>query len=72
VNEEPFDRLPDEIRVSLAEFAAVVTGLEGVLRDLVATGDRDAAARIDTLIGRMGRWAWPLLGELDEGQGYDE
>jgi hypothetical protein len=67
---EPLDRLPEEVRVALAEFAHVIGGLEAILLSLQAAG-RDEARGLDELIGRMSRWAWPLLGELDEGEGYD-
>jgi hypothetical protein len=72
VSDDPLDRLPDEVRAPLADFSDVVSGLERVLRDLRALGQDGAAAALDQLIGRMARWAWPLLGDLDEDQGYDE
>jgi hypothetical protein len=55
------EELPESITVSLDEIRAVVGGLEEV----------ETAQQLDRLIGRMTRWVWDLLGELDDDEGYD-
>lgn len=69
---EPLDRLPDEVPVPLAEARGVIVALDQLMEELRASGHVDAASRIDGVIGRMTRWVWPLLGELDHEDGYDE
>jgi hypothetical protein len=71
MSDEPLDRLPDEVRVPLAEFGDVFGMLEDLLVDLRRSGRVAQAETLDSVLGRMSRWAWPLLGELDEGEGYD-
>jgi len=65
---EPLDRLPDEVGVPLREIGDVVTLLEDLLADLRAAGRGAEADCLDAVLGRMSRWVWPLLGELDEGE----
>jgi hypothetical protein len=69
---EPLDRLPDEVCVPLGEIGDVVAALEDLLADMRATGNVAGAGRIDAVLARISRWVWPLLGDLDEGEGYDE
>ena len=70
---EPFHRLPDEITVPLAELRGVVVELDDLLDEFRTVGaTAEQAARFDEAIGRMTRWASPLLRELDEEDGYDE
>jgi hypothetical protein len=66
------DRLPDPVRVPLAELASVVAALERVLEHVDRAGDGVSVEALDEVIGRMARWAWPLLPEIDEEDGYDE
>ena len=72
MSDEPLDRLPDEVRVPLSDFGDVVTELEALLVGLQAAGRRDDSVRLDAVLGRMSRWVWPLLGELDDGEGYHD
>jgi hypothetical protein len=65
---EPLDRLPEEVRVPLSEVTAVMGALEDLLVDLRDAGHAAEADRVDAVLGRMSRWVWPLLGELDEGE----
>jgi len=30
-----------------------------------------SAGDLDAVVGRMTRWVWPFLGELDQGEDYD-
>jgi hypothetical protein len=69
---EPLDRLPEDVSVPLEEARAVIVALDQLMEELRASGHLDAAMRIDDVIGRMTRWVWPLLGELDREDGYDE
>ena len=71
--DEPFARLPDDVTVSLDNVRAVIEDLEEVLEQLRRSSDnRVTAALLDAAIGRMTRWIWPLLGELDEEDRYDD
>jgi hypothetical protein len=73
VADEPFARLPDDVTVTLAEVTAVIEGLEDVLDALHHSSiDHATADLLDAAIGRMTRWGWPLLGELDARDGYDD
>jgi hypothetical protein len=70
---KPFHRLPDEISVPLAELRGVVVELDELLDEFRRAGvPAEQADRFDRAIGRMTRWAWPLLRELDQEDGYDE
>ncbi len=46
-------------------------GLEECLERMVDIEEVETAQQIDRLIGRMTRWVWDLLGELDDDEGYD-
>lgn len=64
---DPLDRLPDEVTVSLEEVRATLNELEAVLAELRRQRPESAlAGAVDDVIGRMTRWVWPVLGELDE------
>ncbi len=65
------EELPESITVSLDEIRAVVGGLEECLERMVDIEEVETAQQIDRLIGRMTRWVWDLLGELDDDEGYD-
>ena len=70
--DQPSHEMPDEVAVALAELAGVIGDLELILRELhEASDDRGLADSVEAVIGRMTRWIWPLLGELDEEDGYD-
>ncbi len=65
--------LPDEIVVPLAEAIAVVTALERHLEWLAELGDDRGIDAVDAVLGRITRWVWPLLRDLDDEDGrYDE
>lgn len=52
--------------MTLVEVAAVMTQLEEVVDALADDpGTARVAARVDDAIGRMSRWIWPVLGDLD-------
>ncbi len=69
----PFHQLPEEVTIPQAELRAVMVLLEQLLELLEWLSDaEDQASDPDRAIGRMTRWMWPLLGELDEGGDYDE
>ena len=62
--------MPDEVTVALAELAGVIAELELILRGLHESPDvRGLAESVEAVLGRMTRWIWPLLGELDEEKG---
>lgn len=64
--------LPDEIAVPLNEAIAVVTALERHLERLLELGDVVGAETVDAVLGRITRWVWPLLRDLDDEDGkYD-
>jgi hypothetical protein len=70
---QPFHRLPDQITVPLAELRDVIAKLENLLEYLRRTSRTGRNAdTLDEVIGRMVRWIWPLLDELDQDHGYDE
>jgi hypothetical protein len=64
-------RMPDEVTVALTDLASVMFELERILQALSDRGTPDIADAVDAVIGRMTRWIWPLLGELDEEDAYD-
>ena len=64
--------LPDEVSVPLNEAIAVVTALERHLERLSELGDVVGMEAVDTVLGRITRWVWPLLRDLDDEDGrYD-
>jgi hypothetical protein len=63
--------MPDEVTVPLTELARVMFELERILVALSDRGAPDLADLVEEVIGRMTRWIWPLLGELDDEDGYD-
>ena len=70
--DEPLHQMPDVIPVALPELAGVIAELEQILRGLHEVSDDQAIAdSVEVVIGRMTRWIWPLLGELDREDGYD-
>ena len=70
---QPFQRLPDDVTVPVAELRAVIGLLEHLLEWLeqLPTAEQQASD-LDSAIGRMVRWIWPLLRELDDEDDYDE
>jgi len=67
VDHDPFHRLPDEVTVPVAELRVAISGLEATLDTLLLVrDDAELAGRLDTVIGLMSRWLWPLLRELDD------
>ncbi len=72
VSDEFRQELPDEIVVPLDEAIAVVTALERHLERLSELGDDVGREAIDAVLGRITRWVWPLLRDLDDEDGrYD-
>jgi hypothetical protein len=65
------ERLPDPVEVSLSEVGAVISELDRLFRAAALDGHRDIARALDEVVGRMTRWVWPLLGELDDAENYD-
>ena len=57
---------PDHVLVATDQVRVVIVELEAVLDELQGLG-LALAERIDMVIGRIVRWVWPLLGEMDEG-----
>lgn len=55
-------RLPEAVTVPLTEIRWVVIRLEEMASRAVQPMARD----LDTVIGRIVRWVWPLLGDLDD------
>lgn len=66
------EELPDPVTVPFAEVRGVISRLEHELERLAGAGDSDGARALDEVIGRMTRWVWGLLGELDQEEGYDD
>lgn len=60
------ENLPDPVEVPLEEVSAVISELDRILHLTEVAGDVEMARSLDTVVGRMTRWVWPLLGELDE------
>ena len=66
------EELPSEAVVPLEEARQVVTALERHLESLREGGDRVGAELVDAVLGRITRWVWPYLRDLDhEEDGYD-
>ena len=63
---EPFYRLPDAVAVPVADVADAIVRLDDVVDELEGRSDRALADRVDLVIGRMTRWLWPLLQDLDD------
>lgn len=58
--------LPDPVEVPLAEVSTVISELDRLLHLAEVAGDVETARSLDTVVGRMTRWVWPPLDELDE------
>ena len=71
---DPLHRLPDHVTVSITELRAAISDLEDLLDTLDGPDSLElgSAHLLDRVIGRMTRWIWPLLEELDREDGYDE
>jgi hypothetical protein len=54
----------------LAEVSAAISDLDRLLHMAEVDGHLEIARSLDAVVGRMTRWVWPLLNELDEG--YDD
>lgn len=65
------ENLPDPVAVPLDEVSAAISDLDRLLNRAMARGEHDLAQDIDFVVGRMTRWVWPLLRELDEDDDYD-
>lgn len=64
--QEPLHRLPDDVIVPLGEIRWVVQRLEQMAGDLERRSRlRDLDAGLEEIIGRIVRWLWRLLDELD-------
>jgi len=64
---QPFHRLPEDVTVPISELRDVMESLEDVLDALHQVHSLGPQAdTLDSAIGRMVRWIWPLLRELDE------
>jgi hypothetical protein len=63
--------LPDPVEVPLRELGAALSELDQLLQVAVSGGHDHIARILDDVVGRMTRWVWPLLGELDRDEGYD-
>lgn len=73
MDDEFREDLPAEVVVSLNETMGIVTALEQHLEWLVEANQVGQAEAIDAVLGRITRWIWPLLRDLDEqGGGYDD
>ena len=59
------ENLPDPVAVPLDEVSGVISDLDRLLTRAIAPGENDLAHDLDTVVGRMTRWVWPLLRELD-------
>jgi hypothetical protein len=65
------ENLPDPVEIPLSEVSAVISDLDHLFRRAEVEGHADFARALDEVVGRMTRWIWPLLGELDDEDGYD-
>jgi hypothetical protein len=65
------EQLPDPIEVPLREVGYVISELDRLLRAAELRGDDETVRSIDAVVGRMTRWVWSLLGELDDEEDYD-
>ena len=65
------ENLPDPVAVPLDEVRVAISDLDRLLTRTMARGDNDLAHDLDVVVGRMTRWVWPLLRELDEDEDYD-
>ena len=72
MREDRREPLPDPVVVPLSEVGAVISALDRLLHMVEVRGQREFARVLDEVIGRMTRWVWPLLDELDDDEGYDE
>lgn len=73
MSEDFKEDLPHEVVVPLEEVIAIVAALELHLERLSELGDISGAEAIDAALGRITRWVWPLLRDLDEEDGrYDD
>ena len=65
------ESLPDPVPVPLNEVSAAISDLDRLLDQIRARGENDLAHDPDLVVGRMTRWVWPLLRELDGDEDYD-
>lgn len=63
------ENLPDPVEVPLQEVSTVISELDRLHHVAQVDGHVEIAQALDVTVGRMTRWVWPLLSELDEG--YD-
>jgi hypothetical protein len=58
----------------MEELRGAIADLEDLLEELRRTPDAtdESVERLDRVIGRITRWIWPLLDELDHENGYDD
>jgi hypothetical protein len=66
------EQLPDPVTVPLQEVGSVISELDRLLRVAELSGYSEIAQSLDAAIGRMTRWVWPLLDELDDEEHYDD
>jgi hypothetical protein len=73
VADEFKEELSDQIVAPLSEAIAIVIALEQHLERLSQLGDDVGMEAVDAVLGRITRWIWPLLRDLDEEDGrYDD
>ena len=64
------ENLPDPVAVPLDEVSAAISDLDRLLTVIMARGENELAHDLDLVVGRMTRWVWPVLRELDEDEDY--
>lgn len=62
VPDDALYRLPETVSLPLTEIRWVVIRLE----ELASRAMQPMASDLDAVIGRIVRWVWPLLGDLDD------
>lgn len=63
------EKLPDPVEIPLEEVSTVISELDRLHHVAPVDAHEEIAQALDVIVGRMTRWVWPLLSELDEG--YD-
>jgi hypothetical protein len=65
------EQLPDPVEVPLRELGQAISELDRILRVAELSGGHEIANSLDEVVGRMTRWVWPFLNELDDTEDYD-
>jgi hypothetical protein len=63
--------VPDPVEIPLEDVGAVIAELDRLMRIAEQSGQAHLVRPLDDIIGRMTRWVWPLLEELDDDEDYD-